>query len=552
MSTASTEGAFASGPAWARGGRAASIPRTRSATATAAVLCAILVVAAGVRLATARGYWGADDGEYALLANAMASGDYWAFVNDNYVERFNGPAHLPYRFALIAPLALVFRVFGVSEPALIAYPLLISILGVVLAFACGRLFFGPLGGLVAAALVALVPVDIQYATMFLPDGIASFYASLAVLTVLTFGAATHARPRTLFVAGLGAGCLFAVSWLAKESVAYLVPFCAVLIVMGIRDDFRRTLPLWLGVAVASGGVLLVEMGYYAVARGDFMLRIHENERSFVQTQSYLFYEGSRFGWPVGGSRAAALVKRLFLSGPSVIFLDPGFLYLPLFGLVAAARGLFWKDTAFKIPALWMITLILMYNFASPTFKSYTPLVLLHRYLHPLVLPAAVLTAGLIVRLLAGRQGEGLAARREQVFWGALASAALVAVGAYATFRGVRDFSQARPMFETAQVAALVGPDDTVYADPLSRKALEFQWKYPDRTRIVDFEGMEASGVGQNSFVLVDANRLNWLDVNVSMWLTHDYGYHEPAFATKAPPSWTRVWRNEYATLYRVE
>jgi len=53
-------------------------------------------------------------------------------------------------------------------------------------------------------------------------------------------------------------------------------------------------------------------------------------------------------------------------------------------------------------------------------------------------------------------------------------------------------------------------------------------------------------------VLVDRNRLDWLDANVSMWLTEDYGYHEPGFAKDPPKSWHVAWRSESATLYRVD
>ena len=522
-----------------------------STSVTAGFLLAILVVAAGLRVVVFHGLWGADDAEYARLANAMAHGNYWAFVDENYVRQFTGPAHLPYRVGLIAPLAALFRVFGVSEMTLVAYPLLISILGVVVAFVAGRMFFGTRAGLIAAGLWAVVPVDVKYATSFLPDGVASFYASLAVLTLVAFSRREEASPKTLFAAGAGAGLLFGISWLSKESITYLVPFCGVLIVLGLWSNPRRTIPLWMGVAVAAGGVLVAEMGYYAVARGDFMLRMHENERSFQQTRSYLFYEGSRFGWPVGGSRATALVKRLFLTGPSILFADSRFLFLPLFGLLAAARAFVWKDKAFTIPAIWMLSLIAMFNFASPSFASYTPLVLLHRYLLPMVLPAVLLTAGLVDRLLARDPAAAPAVRRERLFWGSAVAASLVVICGYYTFREVRGHAGIRPMYETRDVSAFVRPSDRVYTDPMTHKVLEFYWAYPAATRLVDFEGMQADAITPGSFVLVDTNRLKWLDVNVSMWLTEDYGYHAPAFAGRPPESWQPIWRNQYTTLYRV-
>jgi hypothetical protein len=246
------------------------------------------------------------------------------------------------------------------------------------------------------------------------------------------------------------------------------------------------------------------------------------------------------------------VKRLFIDGPAAFFLNPELLFLPLFGVIASVRAAFWRDSAFKIPALWMMTLILMFNFASPTLASYTPLVLLHRYLVPVLLPAAVLTAGLLVRLWE-RDGElDPALARERRFWGTLVAAALVVVGTNVTVAELRDRGRVQPMYELRDLSRRVTPQDVVYADPLSRKGLEFYWKYPASTKLTDFEGLDASAIQPGSYVVVDTNRLQWLSVNVSMWLTKPYGYHAPSFAKQRPPAWKPVWRNAYSALYKVD
>jgi 4-amino-4-deoxy-L-arabinose transferase-like glycosyltransferase len=516
----------------------------------AASLGALVIVAAALRLYSYQGHWGADDGEYALLANAMAHGRFWEFVDENYIRAFNAPAHLPYRFALVVPLALLFKAFGVSELTFAAYPFVLSLLGVLVAFACGRVFFGATAGLLAAALWTVAPLDIAWATFFLPDGIASFYACVGVLAVVYVMQSAIARPAQLLAGGMVAGLCFGLSWMAKESVAYLVPFCGVLIVAGARKDFRRTLPLWVGVAIASGAVLAAEMAYYAIVRGDLLLRVHENERSFQQTKAYLFYEGSRFGWPEGGSRAKALVKRLFISGPSDIFLNPQFLAMPLVAMLALARAAYWRDRAFFVPGVWMVSLVLMYNFGSPSSASYAPLVLLDRYLYPILLPAIVLTAGLIARLMS-RESSIDPNGRERRFWGGIVAAGLALITAAVTAMEVRDLERVKPMYAGRDVTKLVRPDQTIYTDPLSAKSLAFYWKFPPSSHVVNFEGMTGDAIPPGSFVLVDKSHLNWLDVNVSMWLTSDYGYHEPDFSVKAPESWKVVWRNVYATLYHV-
>src|SRR5262245_61716793 len=91
---------------------------------TYAVLLAIVVLGIGLRLYGYRGLWGTDDAEYALLANAMASGTYAEFVQANYVDAFNAPAQLPERLGMVVPLAALFRGGGVSEVTLALYPFL--------------------------------------------------------------------------------------------------------------------------------------------------------------------------------------------------------------------------------------------------------------------------------------------------------------------------------------------------------------------------------------------------------------------------------------------
>ena len=517
------------------------------------VLLAIILVGVGLRLYCFRGMWGTDDGEYARLANAMARGNFGAFVQENYVDKFNAPAQLPFRIGLIFPLAVLFRFFGVSETTLVFYPLVISVAGVAVAFLCGRFLFNVKAGLIAAALWSVLPIDVESANYFLPDGIASFYGSLGVLVILLMISSDAVGTFRKFLGGFVAGLLFGISWLSKESIVYLVPFCLILLAIDLRKNFKDALPLWIGIAVASGGVLSTEMLTHYVSNGDFFLHMHETERSHVQSKSYLFYEGSRFGWPVGGSHMKALIKRLFLDGPSTIFLNPHFLFLPIVGLLAAAHAFYWRDRSFFIPALWMLTLAFMFNFASASFSSYTPLVLYDRYLHPLMLPATVLTAGFLTKLIAAdHQAAPATTHGERFFWGMVMACLVASTSLYFGFRQVRDVSTRRPIYEIRDVAAMVKSSERVYSDPLSSKALEFLWGYPQGMRIVNYEGMRAEDIEPNSFVLVDKVRLDWLKVNVSMWLTKDYGYHEPEFASRPPESWKKVWQNDHASLYRVD
>ena len=113
-------------------------------------------------------------------------------------------------------------------------------------------------------------------------------------------------------------------------------------------------------------------------------------------------------------------------------------------------------------------------------------------------------------------------------------------------------SSSKQIYELRRVAGIIKPSDVVYTDPLSTKALQFFWKYPQSMRTIDFEGMSAHDIQPNSYVLADEFRLDWLNVNVDMWLTNEYGYHEPEFVSKPPETWKRIWQNRHAVLYKVD
>jgi 4-amino-4-deoxy-L-arabinose transferase-like glycosyltransferase len=516
------------------------------------LLFIIVSVGIALRLYCFHGFWGTDDAEYARLAHAMAQGTFSDFVKENYLEKFYGPAHLPFRIGVIFPLSLLFRLFGVNEWVLVVYPLSISILSILLAYFCGRVVFGVGAGLIASAIWAVLPINVQYATSFRPDIPVTFYTSLGIILLISIIHSNIKGKLSLFSIGGFAGLLFGISWVCKETILYFVPFCAVLLFISVRKNWKDGLSLWAGVATASLGVIIIEMIIYHNLRGDFLFRFHEIERSYIQTKSYLFFEGSRFGWAEGSSYLKALLKRLLFEGPKIIFLNDQYLYLPFFGIIAWAHSLYWKNKGFLIPFLWMIIPAFMYNFSSHSLSSYIPLVLYDSYLLPMIFPAALLTSGFIEKLLSNKvENREIMISRERIFWGIVLTALLIGISSYETFRAVRDIGRTKSIYETRIASSILKPSDRIYTDPLSRKSLEFFWRYPEEMNVIDFENMKGRDITSNSFVLLDCARLNYLKVNVGMWLTKDYGYKEPNFFERPPHSWKRVWGNANAALYHV-
>ena len=510
------------------------------------ILLAIVFCGIALRLHCFRGFVGLDDAEYAKLAYQMAQ-------NGFGVGNYNGPAVFPLRVGIIYPASILFRLFGVTEWSIIGYSFFLSIIGILIAYICTRYCFGTAAGLVAAAIWAILPLDVENSTYFLPDLPGAFFASTGLVCILFLIQSKSEKRLALFAGGFLAGITFGISWLCKETVLYLVPFCVVLCVIMLKENLGRNGPTWIGIAIGSLGIVLAEMILYHYLAGDLLFRFNEMERNYLQLKNGFFTEGSRWGWQLGDSYLRALSKRLLLTGPKTIFLNSYFLFMPLFGLIASFHALYWKDRSFFIPALWLLTVCAMFNFSSSSLSHYTPLALFERYLYPICLPSVVLTAGLLRRLISFSGKPFTMMDREKLFWGAMLLIFIILIGGYQTFRSIRDIGRIRALTSEVRVISnLLKPWERIYTDPISQRGLEFFWKYDERINIIDFEGMSIKQIPPKSFVLTNRWYADWLNINAGMWLSDISGYKRPEFFRNPPPSWKVIWGNDNAKLYHSE
>ena len=419
-----------------------------------------------------------DDAAYAQIAHEISEGRFTA-------GSYKGPAVFPLRVGIIYPTALLFRHIGVSEWTMVFFPFLISLLSVLLAYICTNYFFGPRAGLIAAAFWALLPLDTFHATILSPDLPAAFFASLAIVAILHVVDSRIRNKFLLFSGGIAAGVSFGLSWLCKESVAFMVPLCAFLMVSTLNENWRRNSPIWMGVAVGSIAVLSVEMFVYYKATGNWLFHFKETERNYIQYKNAFFVEGAKFTGPGAGGHFKAILRRLLLDGPLTIFLNVQLLYLPLIAAMISLHALYWRNKSFFVPCIWFATLVLMFNFSSSSLKAYAPIVLFDRYLYPVMLPAVVITAGFFDNLFFhGKEDPNGIVHREKVFWGTLALAFLV------LFCGFKNYSNRKwsPgwVSEVKTVSRLLHPSDKLYTDILSIHGLEFYLGLPGENEHREF------------------------------------------------------------------
>ncbi len=503
------------------------------------LLLSVVLLAALLRIGTFSGYIGSDMGVYSWYAYKMAKGEFRA-----------GTEVLGMRVGLFAPAALAFKIVGrPDERALVAYPFALSLLSVILAYSLARVLLGHRAALIAAAIQAIVPIDTRSASLLLSDLPAAFWGNLGVLLILLGGARPSLGAKTAL--GVLGGLAFGVSWLTKETIVYLLPFVAGYLAW-LCYRGRRNLVLAIS---ASAGVLAILAGeslVYYLHTGDLLYRYHVTERNYQVARQWFFTEGSPYGW-IEGRYWSALLRRLLFQGPVAIFLNINIGLVPGAALLGVLYAVARRVRALTLPALWFVSLVLLFNFGSSSLQAYRPLPLTDRYLYPIFLPAVILLAGFLDILIQRPSNE---VARERLFWGSVLAAGIAVICLF----GVYAYARAGVGSPVARAAArILEPRDRVFTDPRTADGLSFFWGYPNvtnvkdfegmsasanLTNVKDFEGMSASAVPPGTYVLIDRS---WID-----FLRSTYGYRPPDFYDRIPRHWIQKWSGWSGVLYWVE
>ena len=116
------------------------------------------------------------------------------------------------------------------------------------------------------------------------------------------------RRSVLFWGGCLAGVSFGFSWLCKESVRLLAPFCLAYVVMSIRQGGRGAVLLG-GSCGGSLSILLGEVIAYLNVTGDPLFRFPRDRAELPGTGERLLpRRGSDSGWQKGQSYSRALAR----------------------------------------------------------------------------------------------------------------------------------------------------------------------------------------------------------------------------------------------------
>jgi hypothetical protein len=400
------------------------------------------------------------------------------------------------RYGVVVPLAAMQALFGETQFALMLVPVLYSLALLFVAYGLGLLYGGQQTGILAVALLAVLPLDVVYATDVHTDlPIAVFWA----ITMYAVKRGEIAGRIAWFIAG---GLSLGLAYLTKEiGGLFLVVLLARLV--WLRHGWRSHFILGLTFL----GVIAADWSWMAWVTGAPLNR-----------------------WIVGRAHIADITTMdpsldWMLAFPSWLFdpLAPYFGITGGIGYLAIAAGVWgWlrRDRGIAELALWWGLLFLALNFAplDPTFR----LPLFRRYprtLHPLILPL-VLMAALWLAC-------GMARYRR-------ACAALLTVFTLVSGVGIWSLSEDRKQWAAVarQAAPLIqhaAPEGLVVTD--IRSAWFLRVLLPARSeRIVVYSDVDMARLSPGTLVLTDPRFLR----------SEFKDNPTPVAMLAAPPSWECV------------
>lgn len=389
----------------------------------------VLLAALALRLHVAPLAHSPDEGVYLQHAWNLAHGN--LDLNDSswYIHRI----------PVYAPTSLLYALFGMHNWTTLAWPLVVSLLQILLAMLITRRLAGAAASVFAGLLLTLLPVDVISSVHLHPDGSFGMLMSCSVVSWWLARRDESTRPKV---------SMLVVSGIALALAALERPYAGILGLWFLIDLWldRRT---WRDLLALAAGAIPVVLGYlaiYQVATGNPLFRLEVVSRTYsegdlAEPARLLFYprEALRPGGPFASVGLLAIASAAFL-----------------------ARR---PERQFVRLILWIAIIAGFLQFGSMSFDSWMPILKRSRFLTPLAVAVCVLSALALSRLGGPPDGRARVRPGTLRFATGAAALALVALAAIPHLEGLKKAEG--PRFEAyAQAAQLIleRPELPVYAD----------------------------------------------------------------------------------------
>jgi hypothetical protein len=330
-----------------------------------AILAGVVLVALGIRLIWFQGVGTSDTLMNVQYAYDIHNGDFP--TNGNQANS---------RLGLLIPVSVLYGVFGVSELSSALYPLALSLLGVVLIFLFGKLLFNEKIGLIAAALLAIYPLDVLYATRLMSDVPSAVFGALSVyLFLIGEKSGKGWKSWALYgLSGMSLGISFSIREMAVVTMLFFLGYVAYTRKIRISYGFA---------AVGFLFILLLEMMFFLAHTGNPLYRFSSIGDYYVESIRASDFYG-RLAFP-----------EFFLAFPFVMFGNIQLGYFFMFIALAAIYFAFHRGRGTNLMLMWLVLVFLYFNFGSSSFSAYVPVLAVARYFNYISVPALLLVAAFL-------------------------------------------------------------------------------------------------------------------------------------------------------------
>jgi 4-amino-4-deoxy-L-arabinose transferase-like glycosyltransferase len=393
-----------------------------------------------------------DDAYYNYLAYTMYNADF-------------GSDYLGYPVCLVRIgqsfiTAVSFLLFGPSENSAAVFPMLFSIMNMLLNYKLAKtLIKSEIVSVLVLAFTAFYPTEVLFASIAFTDLYSTFFINLGILLILIADSS-----KKLFYAVLG-GLSLALSMMFKENAFYTAILLGVLFLFVLvwKRSFNKYILISLG--VLGLGMCLEGVVYYLI-NGDFFYRLSIMKEGALFSRHDFFNEGSAFGFE-GGNYLINILKLVFIDNTSAVFLRRTMVFIPLIAVIQLF--VYRKNRKNRIAVYWFSGLLLLYLFFTMSLTSYQPMVLRFTwYLYPLFLPAMILAAKLFAEMKKG--------------WMIVSAAGYIIFSLYMTdhFRQYFDMDN----IEIFEHSVKAEPNRIIYTDHFTKYSIDLIDKYKRPSRVI--------------------------------------------------------------------
>jgi hypothetical protein len=315
-----------------------------------------------------------------LLFTGLSYGDDVIYVSQviSHAESASWPpepTHWSTRLGLTLPTTLSVWLLGLRPIGFIFWPLLASLIKVIVAWRIAGFFLDRRAALLAAYLLAAFPVEVIFATHLFPDLIVGLFSTLS----LWFWIRALKEDRATFY--LASGGFFAIGYLCRETVILEGPIY--LLLWLVEGRLARPRLLW--VALVPLLLLGIELSVYAATTGSTFYRW----TAIRSAQGHDQVIGMHLASHAGGS---------FWTDPILVALashELGLYFGP--ALVIAAYALL-KNESLRPVAAWLLAGFLWLNFGTTVPNGWVTLQREPRYWAVLTVPCVIQLAHFLMSL----------------------------------------------------------------------------------------------------------------------------------------------------------